>query len=277
MRVLAVLLSLCFPGAGHALIGAFRRGLAWAIGLPLLALVVLFVVPMSLVAFAAALLILVGTYVGAAVDAARGPISRPSWKRLPLALGGLLVASLAFNAFVTQPVMTYYRAHYVQAFTTPSGSMMPALLVGDYILTDKAVYRSRRPQRGDIVVFKYPVDERRDFIKRIVGLPGDQIQIRGGKVLIDGAPLAEPYLPSSEPAAALPGGETFCGYAYGCTPTVLPPDAYFVMGDDRDNSQDSRHWGFVKLDKIVGRATMVYFSWDRDRHRLRTERLGHRL
>jgi len=154
---------------------------------------------------------------------------------------------------------------------------MPTLLVGDYILTDKAVYRSRRPQRGDIVVFKYPVDERRDFIKRIVGLPGDQIQIRGRQVLIDGAPLAEPYLPSSEPAAARPGGETFCGYAYGCTPTVLPPDTYFVMGDNRDNSQDSRHWGFVKLDKIVGRTTMVYFSWDSDRHRLRTERLGHRL
>jgi len=93
MRVLAVLLSLCFLGAGHALICAFRRGLAWAIGLPLLGLVLLFVVPMSLVAFAAALLILVGAYVGAAVDVARRPIIRSSWKTLPLALGGLLLAS----------------------------------------------------------------------------------------------------------------------------------------------------------------------------------------
>lgn len=277
MRVLAVLLSLCFPGAGHALIGAFRRGLAWAIGLPLLGLVMLFAVPMSLLAFAAVLVIMVGAYVGAAVDAARGPISRPSWKRLPLALGGLLVASLAFNAVVTQPAATYYRTHYVQAFTIPSGNMVPALLVGDYILTDKAVYRSRRPQRGDIVVFKYPVDERRNFVKRIVGLPGEQIQTRGRQVLVNGAPLAEPYLRSSEPVAARPGGETFCGYAYGCRPIVLPPDAYFVMGDNRDNSQDSRYWGFVTLDKIVGRATMVYFSWDSDRHRLRSERLGHRL
>jgi signal peptidase I len=215
VRVFAVLLSLCAPGVGHVLIGAFRRGLAWAIGLPLLGLVVLFAVPMSLVAFAAALVILVGAYVGAAVDVARRPISRPSWKRLPLALGGLLLAGLVLNAFVTQPVVTYYRTHYVQAFTIPSGSMMPALLVGDYILTDKAVYRSRRPQRGDIVVFKYPVDERRDFIQHIVGLPGEQIQIRGRQVLVNGAPLAEPDLRFSEPASALPGGETLCGYAYG--------------------------------------------------------------
>ena len=273
MRVLAVLLSLCLPGTGHALIGAFRRGLVWAIGLPLLRLAVLFAMPMSMVGVAAAFLIGVGVYVGGAVDVARRPIIRSSWKTLSLAFGGLLLVSLVFNVVAT----TYYRTHYVQAFTIPSGAMVPTLLVGDYILTDNAVYRSRRPQRGDIVVFEYPMDEQRNFIKRIVGLPGDQIQILGRQVLVNGAPVAEPYLEFSKAAPALAGGATFCGYAYGCTPTVVPPDAYFVMGDNRDNSQDSRSWGFVKLDKIVGRATMVYWSWDRDRQRLRFERFGHRL
>ena len=177
------------------------------------------------------------------------------------------------------------RTLVVQAFTIPSGSMMDTLLVGDYILVNKFLYGPelpltdarlpglRDPHRGDIIVFKYPQDERRDFIKRIVAGPGQTVQIRGGQVLVDGQALVEPYIKRTE-GALPPGAQAYCGYAYGCEPTLVPPGSYFVMGDNRDNSQDSRYWGFVKRDKIKGKAFLIYWSWDSDRHWLRWWRLA---
>jgi signal peptidase I len=178
------------------------------------------------------------------------------------------------------------RTLVVQAFTIPSGSMMDTLLVGDYILVNKFLYGPeiplteqrvpglRDPQRGDIIVFKYPQDEKRDFIKRIVGTPGDTVQVRGHQVYVNAQPIREPYVKRVE--GPLPStGQTYCGYAYGCEPTIVPPNSYFVMGDNRDNSQDSRYWGFVKRDKIKGKAFLIYWSWDSDRHWLRWWRLAH--
>ena len=177
------------------------------------------------------------------------------------------------------------RTLVVQAFTIPSGSMMDTLLVGDYILVNKFLYGPevpftdshvpglRDPRRGDIIVFKYPQDEKRDFIKRIIGTPGDTVLVRGPQVFVNGQPLTEPYVKRAE--SGLPaGGQMYCGYAYGCEPTVVPPNSYFVMGDNRDNSQDSRYWGFVKRDKIKGKAFLIYWSWDSDRHWLRWWRLA---
>jgi signal peptidase I len=177
------------------------------------------------------------------------------------------------------------RTLVVQAFTIPSGSMMDTLLVGDYILVNKFLYGAelpladahlpglRHPERGDIIVFKYPQDEKRDFIKRIVGTPGDTVQMRGSQVLVNGRPLVEPYVKGGG-ASAHAGAPGYCGYAYGCEATRVPPDSYFVMGDNRDNSQDSRYWGFVKRDKIKGKAFLIYWSWDGERHWPRWLRLG---
>jgi signal peptidase I len=177
------------------------------------------------------------------------------------------------------------RTLVVQAFTIPSGSMMDTLLVGDYILVNKFLYGPelpftdrhmpglRDPQRGDIIVFKYPQDEKRDFIKRIVAGPGETVQVRGSQVFVNGQPLRETYVKGAE--SPLPAtGQPYCGYAYGCEPTLVPPESYFVMGDNRDNSQDSRYWGFVKRDKIKGKAFLIYWSWDSDRHWLRWWRLA---
>src|SRR5438876_677869 len=149
--------------------------------------------------------------------------------------------------------------------------MMDTLLVGDYILVNKFLVGAelpftdwrmpglRDPHRGDIIVFKYPQDEKRDFIKRIIGTPGDSIQIRGRQVYVNGTLLVEPYTKFADGARAVQDG--YCGYSYGCQPTTVPPDSYFVMGDNRDNSQDSRYWGFVKRDKIKGKAFLTYWSW----------------
>ena len=177
------------------------------------------------------------------------------------------------------------RTLIVQAFTIPSGSMMDTLLVGDYILVNKFLYGPelpvtdfrlpglRQPERGDIIVFKYPQDEKRDFIKRIVGTPGDTVQVRGDQVFLNGTLLAEPYVRRTEGPLG-DRGQSYCGYAYGCEPTVVPADSYFVMGDNRNNSQDSRYWGFVKKEKIKGKAFLIYWSWDGDRHWLRWWRLA---
>ena len=176
------------------------------------------------------------------------------------------------------------RSLVVQAFTIPSGSMMDTLLVGDYILVNKFLYGPelpltelhlpalRDPQRGDIVVFRFPLDEKRDFIKRIVATPGERVQVRSHQVLVNGTPLREPYTKFAD--SGVRAADAYCGYAYGCEPTVVPPDSYFVMGDNRDNSQDSRYWGFVKRDKIKGKAFLIYWSWDGDRHWLRWWRLA---
>ncbi|MGH7309291.1 MAG: signal peptidase I [Candidatus Rokuibacteriota bacterium] len=177
------------------------------------------------------------------------------------------------------------RTLVVQAFTIPSGSMMDTLLVGDYILVNKFLYGPelpftelrmpglRAPQRGDIIVFKYPQDEKRDFIKRIVAVPGDQILIRGHDVHVNGQRLPEAYVKHTAPPHSQ-AGQPYCGYAYGCEATTVPPGSYFVMGDNRDNSQDSRYWGFVRGEKIKGKAFLIYWSWDSDRTWLRWWRLG---
>ena len=168
------------------------------------------------------------------------------------------------------------RTLVVQAFTIPSGSMMDTLLVGDYILVNKFLFGPeipfadwrvpglRAPHRGDIIVFKYPQDEKRDFIKRIVGTPGDVVQVRGDQVYVNSQAVVEPFVKRTNPSAG--HGQSYCGYAYGCEPTRVPADSYFVMGDNRDNSQDSRYWGFVRRDRIKGKAFLIYWSWDSDRH-----------
>ncbi len=177
------------------------------------------------------------------------------------------------------------RTLVVQAFTIPSGSMMDTLLVGDYILVNKFLYGAevpvvdwrvpglRQPRQGDIIVFKYPQDEKRDFIKRIIGTPGDEVLIRGQDVYVNGQRLTEPYVKPSSPAQSH-SGQAYCGYAYGCERTIVPPHSYFVMGDNRENSQDSRYWGYVRREKIKGKAFLIYWSWDGDRHWLRWWRLG---
>ena len=159
------------------------------------------------------------------------------------------------------------RTFVVQAFKIPSGSMIPTLLVGDHILVNKFVFRFRDPQRGDVIVFKYPWDEKRDFIKRVVAVGGEEVTMKDRTVFIDGRPLVEPYAIYSD--SRLSGGP---GYQYG--PVVVPPGSYFVMGDNRDNSQDSRFWGYLKKEKIRGKSFLIYWSWDSEKGGLRWWRLG---
>jgi signal peptidase I len=164
------------------------------------------------------------------------------WREYAEALVVAVLLALAIRAFV------------VQAFVIPSGSMLPTLRIGDYLLVNKFVYFFRPIRRGDIIVFKFPQDETRDFIKRVIGLPGEQLEIRGRQVFIDGKPLKEPYAVYSEPS------QFGSSVPYHLGPIVIPPGHLFMMGDNRDNSLDSRSWGLLDESKVVGEAFIIYFS-----------------
>jgi len=189
--------------------------------------------------------------------------------------------------FIAVLLALVIRQFAVQAFTIPSGSMMDTLLIGDYILVNKFLFGAevpftdfhlpglRTPARGDIIVFKYPNDESRDFIKRIIAVGGDTIQVKDNQVYLNGKLQDEAYV---RPGSFRDTGvSTHCGYLYGCEPLRVPEGSYFVMGDNRDNSQDSRYWGFVKREKIRGKAFLIYWSWNSETHWLRWRRLGHYL
>jgi signal peptidase I len=171
------------------------------------------------------------------------------------------------------------RSFLVQAFKIPSGSMIPTLLVGDHILVNKFVFGPQvpftkhrflsfqKPKRGEVVVFLEPTDRKKDFIKRVIGLPGETIQVINRKVHINGEPLKEAdYVYYTNPR-----------YVRGLDnhgPIKIPEDSYFMMGDNRENSSDSRVWGPVPFELIKGKAFVIYWSWDGPHRSVRWRRIG---
>ncbi|MEX0766731.1 MAG: signal peptidase I [bacterium] len=139
----------------------------------------------------------------------------------------------------------------VQAFYIPSGSMEPTLMVGDRILVSKLSYRFGTVERGDVIVFHYPLNPGKDFVKRVVGLGGETVELRDGVVLINNTPIKELY------PTALAGGDRSCTTSYG--PQKVPVSQIFVLGDNRCNSEDSRFFGFVPRVNVVGRAAFIYW------------------
>lgn len=222
------------------------------------------------------------------------------------------------------------RQFVVQAFKIPSGSMKQTLLIGDHILVNKFLYHFTNPQLFDVIVFKYPWEDNRDFIKRVVALPGDRVEIRQKQVYVNDTQLDEPYarqfshgheqhfgpvivpkkgdiveiradkrlylndkpipIPSGsftphEFGQRMTGFEVFYGWLFPAGTTLEKPvgpikvddDYYFMLGDNRDNSKDSRYWGFVKRDRVKGKAFFIYWSWNRQARlisHIRWDRLG---
>ena len=202
-----------------------------------------------------------------------------------------LIAALILRAFV------------IQAFRIPTGSMKDTLLIGDFLLVNKFVYGAKtpdriplinvklpsfrlpalkEPERGDVVVFKFPLNEKLDYIKRCIGVPGDTIQINDEGVWINGRPegklerIGEEYDPEEYTRVYLDRVTTPNGKSYVIRHQVrpmmgqriqntwiVPPGNYFMMGDNRDNSQDSRYWKFMPHENIVGKALVIYWSWNK--------------
>lgn len=194
-----------------------------------------------------------------------------------------LVREYAEAIFIALLLALFIREFVVQAFKIPSGSMIPTLLVGDHILVNKFIYGIKmpvtgqvvvpvkEPARNDIIVFKYPLNPSQDFIKRVIGLPGDTIEIINKKLYINGKPLANDHGVSLDNRIMTEGPRDNFG------PVTVPPHSLFVMGDNRDNSADSRFWRFVDYKNIKGKAFILYWSWDSEDFSVRWNRIGHLL
>ena len=179
-----------------------------------------------------------------------------------------------FESIVVAVILALFiRTFVVQAFKIPTGSMEPNLLVGDHLLVNKfvfaptatpiegAVLPMRPIRRGDVIVFKFPEEPERDFIKRVIGLPGERLELRRKKIYINDKPIEEPYVRFLEPPPAEDAARSDDLRAwYG--PVTVPEHQYFMMGDNRDNSQDSRYWGFLPETYIKGKALFIYFSFE---------------
>jgi signal peptidase I len=194
---------------------------------------------------------------------------------------------------VTVLLLLFGTTTLVQAFVIPTGSMEDTLLVGDHLLVDKLAYAPSGPvskymlpysdvKRGDIIVFRYPVDIRQTFVKRVIGIPGDRIRIENKQLVRNGTPVQEtfkyhkteyndsyrdnfpsqPYLQLSEGAVQMLEKHVVNGEV------VVPPNSYFAMGDNRDNSLDSRYWGFVPRANIIGKPLIIYWSYETTTDRL---------
>jgi len=174
------------------------------------------------------------------------------------------------------------RTFVVQAFKIPSGSMIPTLEIGDHILVNKFIYGFRipytrirllpftKPERGDVIVFVYPEDKSKDFIKRVIAVGGDTVEIRDKKVFINGKPWDDPHAFFTDPRIIPRGMDPRDNFG----PVKVPEGELFVMGDNRDNSRDSRYWGFVHVGEVKGKAFLIYYSWDSTNHGIRWSRIG---
>ncbi len=183
------------------------------------------------------------------------------------------------------------RTFAVEAFKIPTGSMENTLLVGDFLLVNKAVYGAQLPftsirfpafddpERGDVIVFEYPLDRKKNYVKRVVGVPGDTLWMKSGKLFVSGEQLSEDYVQHIQPNGnyydpqfewqryhLAPGHDasTYRPTRDDWGPIIVAEGSYFVMGDNRDNSQDSRYWGFVDRLLIKGRPLVIYYSFDKN-------------
>lgn len=209
---------------------------------------------------------------GAGAKTAPSSSQTPVWREYAEALGMAVILALFIRTFV------------VQAFKIPSGSMLPTLEVGDHLLVNKFIYGVRipivgtrllawnLPERDDVIVFIFPQDRSKDFIKRVKGVPGDTVELRNKILYINGERVDDPHA-SYDATPARMARQPRDNFG----PEPVPEGHVFVMGDNRDHSHDSRFWGMVPIKDILGKAFLLYWSWDGDAFRPRWSRLGMRI
>jgi len=266
---LAGFFSFLMPGLGHIYSGAAKRGLIIFIlsiiassFAPILGL--LDFRPFNVVSI---VLVFLFIYLFAIIDSVK--ITRPLKYAYLLKKYNkwyLYIIALLLYGIIVQPCIGGVIKHFfVQPYRMPSGSMEPALLAGDYIFVNKFIYWNSGPKRGDIIVFKYPPDPSKDFVKRVAGIAGDILEIRNNRVIVNGIEEVAEYI-KSDPNSKI--GERFFG------PIKIPEKSLFVLGDNIDHSYDSRYWGCLRTDKVKGRVASVYWSWDSQQSSVRWERIG---
>lgn len=266
--LVAVMLSIILTGLGQIYASRVKRGILFFF-MPMLFVVVILsyilnpttqlniysLIPLLILIFFG-IFVIVDAYRCAKAYNISNNLSRniTAGKRF-LIIIGILLFMFIFNP--SQLVRSYFRANVVQAFKIASETMNPTLIKGDRVLVDKAIYKKSEPERGDLVVFKYPEDSQRSFIKRVVGLPNETIEIKNGRILINGVAIKEP--------AVLTKIYYYNKGDYGKAGQVtkISNDSYYVLGDNSNISQDSRYWGLVPKEYLEGKAYKIYFPFNR--------------
>jgi signal peptidase I len=274
---IAGLFSLIRPGLGQIYNGQACKGLTLLLLSPLL----VSVAPLALdagnvvLAFLSIVAVGIGFFVYAISDAImtarrlRVEYALHKFNKAIVYIGIIATFFIAEHWLFGSLSPKYIKQNYIQAYRIPSASMTPTLLVGDRILVDRRP-AARTPKRGDLIVFEYPVDPKKDFIKRIVAVGGDTVLIKDKGLFVNGTLQMEPYVIHDDSrilSAAQSPRDNF-------GPVDVPNGSFFVMGDNRDHSYDSQFWGFVEQSRIKGIAKGIYWSRDNDKGVIRFDRIG---
>jgi signal peptidase I len=275
---IAAILSLLTLGLGHLYSGEVKKGLfiyfVFQFPIGFLLAIILAISPDSL-GFVLIIFVPICLYIYWISDSVRLSKTRKAnyqLKKYNRWYVYLLCISLSW--FLFHPLYkTVVNIFVMQAYKIPSGAMAPTLEIGDYILARKGLFLENIVKRGDIVIFSFPGDKSKDFIKRVIGLGGEQIEINEKRIIIDGLPLKESY-------TIFKDNRIFPGHQaprdnFG--PLKIPDESLFLMGDNRDQSNDSRYWGVVRKKSIKGRAVSIYWSWDSINTNVRWQRIGSKI
>lgn len=257
--ILALILSLLTPGLGQIYNGQLKKGIFYLVGFYLVYLVLAFLL-LTFHGMLFYVIVTMGFFFFIVIDAFRGANKLKAITLKPFNKWYVyLIIFLIGNVAIRPLVGWVIRNHIARPYKIPSSGMSPTLLVGDRLVADMRNYGSQRPQRGDIIIFEFPKDRSKDFVKRVIGLEGEKVEIVNDKIYINGKLLDDPWGNFTKDGPAI---DTF-------GPVVVPKDSLFVLGDNRNNSQDSRYWGFVKVGKVKGKA--LYLYWAKDKSRIGTE------
>lgn len=275
---ISVVLTLLAVGLGHIYTGAAKKGITlYFLGQGIILLIFLpliYFIPSAIVLLLAGLCVILFV-IYCIVDAIKiARQNRVSYDLKRYNKWYIYFTCLVVASFVVQPLVGgLIKVFFIQAYKIPAGSLKPTLLIGDHILSRKLFAAIAGYKRGDMVIFPFPEDTSKSFIKRVIATAGETIEIVDKKVYIDGEFLEEPYVIFVDPQIYPEGQHQRDNYG----PVLVPGDTLFVMGDNRDQSYDSRFWGFVEKTAIEGKAYAIYWSWDKENAKVRWNRIGQRI
>ncbi len=254
-RILAFFLSLVTPGLGQIYNGQFRKGISFLIGF-LLAYILFSFLLFNFYGMIFYLIIMLGLYGFIFIDAFRGANELKAIALMPYNKWYIYLIVFLLSSMLIRPLLAWtIRNNIARAYKIPSSAMEPTLLVGDHLIADMRIYKSEKPKRGDIIIFEFPKDPSKDFIKRVIGMEGEKVELVNNKIHIDEKLLDDTWGYFTKDYPAL---DTF-------GPVVVPKDSLFVLGDNRNNSQDSRFFGFINIKKVKGKALYIYWAKSKSR------------
>ncbi len=268
---LAALLTLLTRGLGHLYVGNPRRGLILCgieqlCTVALVAIIIIVPNKLSLLFAVFGGIAYIAYCIFDAVSIAKknkDNYELKKYNRWFVYIGYVIIMSVLVSTLVSAGI----KANLVESFKIPSGAMIPTLLIGDRLLANKFIYKTTEPKRRDIIIFPYPDDPSRTFVKRLIAVEGDVVEIRNKKLFVNGKEQEEPYIINTDSGISKETRDNF-------GPITVPPGKLFFMGDNRDQSYDSRFYGYVSKDTITGKAIILYWSWNKETSTVRWDRIG---